>query len=61
LCSEKSGEPIASVADENYPGLSRERRPLLFIAGDGAARDVNRRTAQRVGQLVADFIEDQLP
>jgi predicted alpha/beta-hydrolase family hydrolase len=100
VCSEMRGSTVVSVADDNYPGLAQERRPLLFIAGDrdplcepaslyrfaaaaggparvavlggnhgleqpgrtgDVARDANRRNAQRVGQLVADFIEEQLP
>jgi predicted alpha/beta-hydrolase family hydrolase len=100
VCSEKRGDTVSSVADVNYPGITNERRPLLFIAGDHdplcesamlyrfaataggparvavlggnhgleqpgrtgeAAREANRRAADRVGQLVADFIEAQLP
>lgn len=36
ICSQvRPGKPVPdAVADENYPGLAAEHRPLLFIAGD---------------------------
>lgn len=95
VCSERNGAAVVSIADENYPGVARERRPLLLVAGDSdplcepaalyrlaaaaggpsrvsviggnhgfertvESKDFNARNVQRVGQLVADFIEDQL-
>jgi uncharacterized protein len=34
VCSERKGETVAAIGEENYPGLRQERRPLLLVAGD---------------------------
>lgn len=34
VCSRASGGETQDFSDTNYPGITTERRPLLFIAGD---------------------------
>lgn len=34
VCSRSSGEQAQDFSDENYPGITTELRPVLFVAGD---------------------------